>query len=494
MSDSERLAWKNYFSGNYEDAAFYLKNLLKSNQSNTILLEALSYSFYQLFNYKDALLYINKAITISETPNQKLIKACILAEDGIQSGIKSKLVQAKDLFGQFISDFPKQDNYHYNYANTLNGLGENEKALNHYKICLKINPNHFQAWKNLGSIYYNLKNHDKELKCYDKALAINPNLSQALFSKGVTLSHIFQKHKEGLSLMLKSIELEENTFSNYPIGYYWLAYVYEKLGDLRESFKWINEGLEQYPEHMFLLKFKLYLFKSYWRDFSWVKEEAIAFLEFRLEIKTNFENLYYLIIIREIEDEETILNLLAKYIPLFKTTTIEVLSKCKINLVHHLSFLLFYEQYMDFRHKYPLSRYTNHLISDFYIISSEFWDVLNLIFATAYSAAFVGCDNAENPEFIAERILNWLLYAPNSIFELIPNKDFMKEESISIVSHNYIEFSNVIIREFGAQIGYVTGLMGLGTPDSVERLPEKWFDDLREKILLNLNEKLKLFE
>ncbi|GBF21897.1 MULTISPECIES: DUF4365 domain-containing protein [Arenibacter] len=494
MSDTERLAWKSYFTANYEDAAFYLKKLFKSYHGSTILLEALSYSLYQLFYYKDALHYINKAIAISETPNQNLIKACILTEDGTQNGVKAKLVQAKDLFNKFISNFPNQDNYHYNYANTLSGLGENKEARNHYKICLKINPNHFQAWKNLGSVYYNLKCHDKELDCYDKALTINPNLTPALFSKGVTLSHIFQKHKEGLSLMLKSLELEENIFRNYPIGYYWLAYVYEKLGDLSESFKWINEGIDQYPENMFLLKFKLNLFISYWKDFSWVKKEAITFLEYRLEVKTNFENLYYLITIREIRDEETILNLLADYIPLFKSATIEVLQKCKINIAHHLSFLLFYDQYMDFRQKYPLSRYTNHLISDFYSISSEFWDVLDIIFASSYSAALAGCNNDENSEFVTERILNWLLYAPNSISELIRNNGFSKEESISIVSHNYVEFSNVVIREFGTQIGYITGLTGLNKPDSAEHLPEKWLDALREKILLNLNEKLQLFE
>ena len=494
MSNLERLAWKSYFTGNYNDAAFYLKKLLKSNGGNTILLEAFSYSLYQLFNYKDALHFINEAISISGTPNQKLIKACILAEDGIQNGIKSKLVQAKDLFNQFILSFPNQDDYHYNYANTLNGLGENNKALSHYKKCLEINPNHFQAWKNLGSVYYHLKSHDKELKCYDKALTINPNLPQALFSKGITLSHIFQKHEEGLSLMLKSIEIEENTFNNYPIGYYWLSYVHEKLGKLKESFKWINLGLDQYPENIFLLKFKLYLFTSYWKDSSWVKNEAVSFLEYRLEVRTNFEYLYYLFIIKEIKDEKVIFNLLNQHTPLIKTNTIEIFKKCRISIAEHLSFLKYYEQYISFRQQYPLSRYTTHLISDFYSISSEFWDVLDLIFATGYSAAFTGFHNNENSESIAQTILNWLLYAPNSIFELIPSKKFLKEESILIVSHNYLEFSNVVIREFGTQIGYITSLLELDKPDSAEHLPEKWFDILKERIFFNLNEKLQLFE
>ncbi|MBW8244018.1 DUF4365 domain-containing protein [Muricauda oceani] len=494
MSDFEILAWKNYFSCKYEDAAFYLRKLLKSNNNSTIYLEALSYSLYQLFNYQEALYYINKAIAISETPNNKLIKACILAEDGLQNNIKSKLIQAKELFAQFISEFPNQDMYNYNYANTLNGLEESKKALEYYEKCLKINPNHSQAWKNLGSVYYKLEAHEKELECYDKALAINPNLSQALFSKGVTLSHIYQKHEEALPLMLKSIELEEFTFRNYSIGYYWLAYVYEKLSDLKSAFKFINDGLEQYPENTFLLKFKAYLSNSYWKDHVWIKEEAIKFFEYRLSVKANFENLYYLIIIREINDEETILNLIAEYIPLFKTLTTENLNKCKIKIFDHISFLRHYNQYMDFRHQFPLSRYTDHLVSDFYIISSEFWDILDLVFATSYSAALLEYRNGMTSEYIAEKILSRLLYAPNSIFELIPSKDFSKDESISIVSHNYIEFPNIIIREFGAQVGYITGVLGLNKPNSAEHLPEKWVDALREKIFINLNEKLKLIE
>lgn len=494
MSETEILAWKYYFTGNYESAAFYLKKLLKLDSNNIILLEGLSYSLYQLFHYKDALYYINKAIKLSETSNQKLIKACILAEDGMQNGIKAKLVQAKNLFNQFITDFPNHDNYHYNYANTLSSLGENDEALTHYEICLTSNPNNFQAWKNLGSVYYNLKLHDKELECYDKALAIEPNLPQALFSKGVTLSHIFEKYDEGLLLMLKSIKYAENLFSNYPIGYYWLSYVYEKINDLKESFKWINEGLDQYPENMFLLKFKLNLFISYWKNLPWVKEEAILFLEYRLEVKTNYQNLYYLITFREIKDEETIINLLVQYIPLFKSDTFEILAKSKVNIHDQLPFLLYYDQYLDFRQKYPLSRYTNHVNSDFYSISSGFWDILDLLFAKSYSVAIAISAENENSEFIAQEILNNLLFVPQSIFELIPDKTFNKDELISIVSHNYIEFTTLVIREFGAQIGYITGFMGLSKPDSAKHLPEKWFDVLREKILFNLNEKLELFE
>ena len=89
----------------------------------------------------------------------------------------------------------------------IKSIGQHEEAIKHYQECLKINPNHATAWKNLGQVYWDIHEHEKEIECYNKALAINPKLPQALFSKGVTLSRIYNQHEEGLKLMLKGFGL-----------------------------------------------------------------------------------------------------------------------------------------------------------------------------------------------------------------------------------------------------------------------------------------------
>ena len=65
---------------------------MKENPNDIAVLEALSQSQYNTFHYKEAINNINKAIELSGTSSQHLTKACILAEDGIQHGIKGKII------------------------------------------------------------------------------------------------------------------------------------------------------------------------------------------------------------------------------------------------------------------------------------------------------------------------------------------------------------------------------------------------------------------
>lgn len=494
ISNSEILAWKYYYSGDYENAVFYFKNLLRDNPKNTIVLEGLAHSQYMSYNYKKALYNINKAIELSGKPNQYLTKACILAEDGIQSGIKGKIIEAKNIFKRFIDKKPGKDIYHYNYANTLSSLGETQEALKHYKACLKLNPNNARAWKNIGQVYFQLKQHDKELNCYDKALAINPDLPQALFSKGVTLSHIYNQNKEGLFLMKKSLNNEEEMLQNYPQGYFWLASTNEKLKNIEESLKWVNKGLEHYPEDIYFLNFKSNFLYRHWKDNEWLKDEAIRFFEYRLELKNDYKSLYFLIKIKGINNEQEIYELLKKHTNIFQSANLSILKKCNININECIIALLHYDKYLDLRYASPINRYIDHLISDFYSISSEFMDILDLIFATCYSNAISEFIHSKNTKQMVQKILNGLALTPKTIFELIPDENFSQEDAISIMSHIYLVFPTIICREFGVQVGYISGSLELDKLEPDKNLDEQWFEDVREQILFAINKKLKLFK
>jgi tetratricopeptide (TPR) repeat protein len=493
ISNSEILAWKNYFSGNYENASFYFKNLLKDDPKNVILLEGLSHSQYMSYNYKEALYNINKAIDLSGKPSQYLAKACILAEDGIQNNIKGKIIEAKNLFKQFIEKNPNQELHHYNFANTLSRLGENEEALKHFKACLKLNPNNAQAWKNLGQVYYDLHKHKEELNCYNKALSINPNLSQALFSKGITLSHIFNKNKEALSLMMKALDNELEMLLNFPRGYFWLASVNEKLNNLKESLSWINKGLDHSPEDIYFLNFKSNLLMTHWKDNQLIKQEAVDFFKFRLELGNDYRSLYFLIIIQDLREQD-IYDLIKKHISLFNNLKLDILEKCGISLKDSILFLLHYDKYLEFRHSHPLNRYLDHLISSHFSISSEFWTVLDLVFAFSFSHAIKEYSDTHNQKQIVQSILNGLLNTPNTIFELIPEENYAKEDAISIMTQVYLEFPTVVIREFGAQVGFIFGRYGLDKPDPADHLSEEWLNNLRDQVLIVTNKKLKLLK
>ncbi|MFC4162843.1 DUF4365 domain-containing protein [Epilithonimonas zeae] len=493
LSNTEVLAWRNYYAGKYEDASFYFKSLLKEKQKNqVVILEGLAHSQYMSFNYKDALQTINKCIENAGTENHYLTKACILAEDGVVTRSKGKLIEAKNIFYQYLLEGNDNEIGHYNFANTLKSLGDLEEAVKQYKLCLQINPNNAQAWKNLGSIYYDLHNHEEEIVCYDKALKINPNLPQALFSKGVTLSHIYKKHTEGLSLMLKSNEYEEEMMNGFPIGYFWIAYTYEKLDKIDESLRYIDKGLSIDPENLFMLDFKTNLLAFNFDKNDKLKNIATAFFEYRLELDNHFKSLYYFIKAKEIHDENTILELLKKYTAIVKFADLGTFTKCELKLPDLLKFLLHYDKYLTLRQTYPLSRYLNHLISSNHSISSEFYEIMDLIFAKSFSDAIEEYYKAGNMKLIGEAILNGLSVLPNAIFELIPNEEYTQDEAVAIMAHTYLEYPNIAVREFGIQIGLITGNFGLEKVDPADILSDSWYEEFRENTLIYINRKLKL--
>lgn len=492
ISNSELLAWRYYYSKEYENAIFYFKNLLRDNPKNVTVLEGLSQSQYETFNYKEALFNINKAIELSGKRNLYLTKACILAEDGTQNGIRGKIIEARNIFRQFIRYESNQEHYHYNYANTLSLLGQHEEAINHYQECLKINPNHATAWKNLGQVYWNIHEHEKEIGCYDKALAINPKLPQALFSKGTTLSRIYNQNETGLKLMLEALDCEEEMIHSFAYGYFEIAYAYEKLNKIKDSLIWINKGLDFYPEDIYYLNFKSNLLIEHWEDDEWLKEEAIRFFEFRLELENDTKSLYALITIKDLDDEQEVFNLIKKHTSILKDITLDTFKECGIAIKKCIVFLLHYDKYQDFRKDYPTYRYLNHLIFEQFVISTEFWEILDFIFATSFSIAISEYFKNKNSSIIAQKILEELKTSVNAIKILIPDTNYTQEDSISIMSHIYLGFPTIIMREFGAQLGIITGAFGLPKPNEAENLPQYWYEEFNELVLLTLNKKLKL--
>lgn len=494
ISNSQILAWKYYFSQDYEKSIFYFKNLLVENPNDIAILEGLAQSQYNTFHYKEAINNINKAIELSGTSNQYLTKACILAEDGMQNGIKGKVIEAKNLFREFLNQDNTQFIYHYNYANTLSRLGYNEDAITHFELCLKLNPNFEQAWKNLGQVYFDIKEHEKELNCYDKALRINPHLPQALFSKGVTLSRIFNKAKEGLSLMLEAVGNDDNILLEYQYTYFGIAYAYEKLGNIKEALNWINKGLEHYSDDIIYLNSKSNLLIENWKDNEWLIDEALRFFEFRLELENDYKSLYSILLIKKLKDEKQIFDLIRKHTLVFREISFESIKGCEINLSESIVFLLHYERYLDFRNSHSIYRYSDHLISDLFVVSTEFWEILDFIFAKSFSNAITQYFKGDDSTVITQTILNELGNATKAIKMIFPETDFPQEEAIKIMAHVCAEFPTVIIREFGAQAGMITGSLGIDKPDTGTELSEEWFGKLHEESLIEMNRKLKLLK
>lgn len=303
-SDIEVKAWSHYFSKNYAEASFFFKRLVKL-EDKSIWLLALAQCQYQAYDYKNAILTINKALQIDTSENILITKGCILAEEGIKSKDIYKLKEAEKIFTAIYQDNKNSVNA-FNLANTTAELGAFEKqhlgsfdqlrkSERLYKRALKLNPSYAEAWKNLGQVYFEVGKHELEIHCYDNALLINPDLTQAKVSRAITLGHIYGKYKLAISCLNASIETDENIFIEFPYIFYWISHFLLRLNKPVESLKWINDGLNNDPGDRWLLNLKAnVLFDLLDTDAKFI-EDAINFFYKNFELnKNDIINSYYL--------------------------------------------------------------------------------------------------------------------------------------------------------------------------------------------------------
>ncbi|MGN7811610.1 tetratricopeptide repeat protein [Flavobacterium sp. 22076] len=496
MSNAEVLAWNNYYGSKFEDAAFYFKKTLSEeckSGSEIPLLEGLAHSLYMLYRYQEALDNINKAISLSGSTGQYLTKACILAEDGISNKNKARSLEAKKLFSSHMEENNSTASFWFNYANALRYLNEYPQAAAIYEKGLAIDPNHAEAWKNLGSCYYEFRDHEKEISCYDKALKLKPKLEEALFSKGATLSFVYNKNEEGLDLMMQALEgAEKSMILNFPFGYFWIAQAHKKLGNDKEVLYFIDKGLAIDPENLAMLDFKTDFLALHWNDDEAFKCKAQDFFSFRLELDGNFKCLYYLIKIQSGADNENVLNYLQKHLDILQMATLENLSQSNVLLSDYLVFLIHYDKYRQFRTDFPQSRYSSHLVSAHYYPGKEFLEIFELMAARSFSSAVLVYEKGGDANAIGSNILDCLAGLANLISLLTVKEDLTEQDKMEATVNLIMDFPHVAIREFSSQLGYITGKLNFKTVDPKDILSENWLDKFREKVYEATLNKIKL--
>ena len=60
-------------------------------------------------------------------------------------------------------------------AFSLQREGKPDKAQKYYEEALKLDPDIFEAWMNLGTIYDEMNNLDEAMACYKNAKNLNPS-------------------------------------------------------------------------------------------------------------------------------------------------------------------------------------------------------------------------------------------------------------------------------------------------------------------------------
>jgi tetratricopeptide (TPR) repeat protein len=97
-SEPEIKAWAHFVNHNYQEAVLYFRRLIQHPSPKPIWLLALAQSEYQIYDYTNAFIDINKVLDVDKDDNILLTKGCILAEDGIRHNDVHKLREAEKVF------------------------------------------------------------------------------------------------------------------------------------------------------------------------------------------------------------------------------------------------------------------------------------------------------------------------------------------------------------------------------------------------------------
>ena len=508
--DNHNKAWMLYKSGQYETAIVEFKELLKHSEPDIIIYQAIAWCQYSLYRYNEALAYINKALALDKDDIQSLsLKGCILTEDGVRRGIKANLLLARDIL-KGIADKSSEWIAHYNYGNVLQSLGDYEGAMHEFHRSTELNPDQAEVWKNLGSVYFHLHNHEEEINCYDKALALNNRLSEAFISKGVTLLKVFGRKEEAAELIERGIRLDEFISLKWPHAWYWLAVAHYENANLREALKHVNTGLSQVPDHYGLLTLKSKLLAELWRSDKQFMEEALTYFKFRIELdKDDYNSVIELAEIYMAKGQkELVWNSLAGFLGMDAST----LSSNYEMTGHSISDLFvscrYFSAYKSYRKISRIGDYAILLHNSHLLLSDDFYDVSFVIYSIPFGLA---CDmlsklpKEHRPEGIAaikENILSSLrISLPRLAAKTVKS---INKASTAELAEGFatvlLAWPDIGLMEFSRQVGYIGSIFGV----TLEKLDweiikqgknlGQWQKEVMEETLFETNKVLKIFK
>jgi tetratricopeptide (TPR) repeat protein len=487
----EKEAWKSYYRADFEQAVYLFRQVCKHGAGgNRYTWQALAWSLYQCYQYRESLELINNILAEFSNAYLQQTKACILAEYGKLSGDRGKLIQARDIFSKYLNDAADGLCY-YNYANTLSSLGQDQQAMENFRISIAHNPNNAQCWKNLGTAYYNLGLHEEEIKCYDSALAINGNLLEALFSKGVTLAQVYGQYREALKYFDKVLAKANSFPPDFINGFYWIGFCYAELGEIRDAIKSLNVGLEMETSNPYLLRLKAQLLAKHWKEFP-KRGEIISFFNFMWELQKDFSALANIIRVEGWSMDEALVFLKGKT-PLYDSISAADLSGIGFGLEEMLRSVEYLSVYIKLRELYPPERYINTLISIEVVIGAKFWTLFDVLRCYAIGE---GLEKIRAKVGAAEaniRIINVILSYLPALVDIILDGVVVEEENVaSVFSQYYFAFDHIMYREIGVLTGHFTGTFGLEKFDAVAYLTEEVHEEFSAQVYGRLKRGLNL--
>ena len=136
---------------------------------------------------------------------------------------------------------PTLRNLYYNWALLHEEKGDLIKAADAYKQELENIPHNFKACFNLSRVYRKQGDALEEEKYLNKTMELNPDFAMSYFYLARIYMNRGERFEEAISLVEKGITLKPAK-KDLPLGYFLLADLYSRLGQLAKSEEFARQG------------------------------------------------------------------------------------------------------------------------------------------------------------------------------------------------------------------------------------------------------------
>ena len=135
------------------------------------------FTFDDFIHYMKYLATVLILLVTSGCRNEESVKGDNLYDDG-------KYEEAIDAYTSYLETHPNHAKSIYNRGRSYEEMGEIKKAIEDFKVLVKLDPENINAYLSLAKISYNSHEYNKVLVYTSSVIDLNENLAQAHFLSG----------------------------------------------------------------------------------------------------------------------------------------------------------------------------------------------------------------------------------------------------------------------------------------------------------------------
>jgi arylsulfatase A-like enzyme/predicted Zn-dependent protease len=221
--------------GEYDEAEEFLLGYMKKGIEDPQFYFMLGNMSFIQKKYDKAVPYFEKCIALNaeSAGSHNLLAAIAIVKDDLD-GAERHLEDALRIN-------PKLANAHYNRAQVYEKRGRTREAEAEYLKELEITPRHFKSMYNLSRLYREAGDEKKESEYLKACMDADPRFPLTYFYLARIYLNRGERYEESVEMVKKGLALKPDK-AELPLGYFLLADLYSRLGDVALSDEYAQKG------------------------------------------------------------------------------------------------------------------------------------------------------------------------------------------------------------------------------------------------------------